>query len=74
MRHSAGKNTRLRRQVSQLRHTVTTLRISKVASNDSGGEHTARANISVGFGGRELQDAVEYGGNNPRVPEHGHGV
>ena len=40
MRHSAGKNTRLRRQVSQLRHTVTTLRISKAASNDSGGEHT----------------------------------
>ena len=29
LRHSAGKNTRLKRQVSQLRHTVTTLRISK---------------------------------------------
>jgi hypothetical protein len=42
LRHSAGKNTRLRRQVSQLRHTVTTLRISKVASNDSGGEHVTK--------------------------------
>ena len=40
MRHSAGKNTRLKRQVSQLRHTVTTLRISKAASNDSGGNIT----------------------------------
>ena len=27
--------------MSQLRHTVTTLRISKVASNDSGGELTS---------------------------------
>ena len=42
MRHSAGKNTRLKKQVSQLRHTVTTLRISKVASNDSGGEQSAQ--------------------------------
>ena len=35
---AVAQNQRLKRQVSQLRHTVTTLRISKVASNDSGGE------------------------------------
>ena len=36
LRHSAGRNTRDR--CSQLRRTVTTLRISKAASNDSGAE------------------------------------
>ena len=34
----------------------------------------ARTNISGGCGSRELHDAVEYGGNNPHAPEHGHGV